>query len=84
MKLTYDGRYTYEKLMKAKKYYPELISSFYEWIIKYWNLERPENMNNSVVFDMNNEKDYYKAIVYYISGMTDNFAIEMYNRIIRF
>ena len=84
LKLTYDGRYTYEKLMKAKKYYPELISSFYEWIIKYWNLERPENMNNSVVFDMNNEKDYYKAIVYYISGMTDNFAIEMYNRIIRF
>ena len=84
LKLTYDGRDTYEKLMKAKKYYPELISSFYEWIIKYWNLERPENMNNSVVFDMNNEKDYYKAIVYYISGMTDNFAIEMYNRIIRF
>lgn len=84
LKLTYDGRYTYEKLMKAKKYYPELISSFYEWIIKYWNLERPDNMNNSVVFDMNNEKDYYKAIVYYISGMTDNFAIEMYNRIIRF
>lgn len=84
LKLTYDGRYTYEKLMKAKKYYPELISSFYEWIIKYWNLERPENMNNSVVFDMNNERDYYKAIVYYISGMTDNFAIEMYNRIIRF
>ena len=84
LKLTYDGGYTYEKLMKAKKYYPELISSFYEWIIKYWNLERPENMNNSVVFDMNNEKDYYKAIVYYISGMTDNFAIEMYNRIIRF
>ena len=84
LKLTYDGRDTYVKLMKAKKYYPELISSFYEWIIKYWNLERPENMNNSVVFDMNNEKDYYKAIVYYISGMTDNFAIEMYNRIIRF
>ena len=84
LKLTYDGRDTYEKLMKAKKYYPELISSFYEWIIKYWNLERPENMNNSVVFDMNNEKEYYKAIVYYISGMTDNFAIEMYNRIIRF
>ena len=84
LKLTYDGIDTYEKLMKAKKYYPELISSFYEWIIKYWNLERPENMNNSVVFDMNNEKDYYKAIVYYISGMTDNFAIEMYNRIIRF
>ena len=84
LKLTYDGRDTYEKLMKAKKYYPELISSFYEWIIKYWNLERPENMNNSGVFDMNNEKDYYKAIVYYISGMTDNFAIEMYNRIIRF
>ena len=28
--------------------------------------------------------DFYKAIIYYISGMTDNFAIEIYNEIINF
>ena len=31
-----------------------------------------------------NPKDYYKAIIYYISGMTDNYAIETFNRIIKF
>ena len=31
-----------------------------------------------------NEKDFYKAIIYYISGMTDNFAVEIYNEIIHF
>ena len=30
------------------------------------------------------QKEYYKAIIYYISGMTDNFAIDIYNEIIRF
>ena len=30
------------------------------------------------------EKDYLKGMIYYISGMTDNYAIEMYNRIIKF
>ena len=37
---------------------------------------------NKVLFSIDNEKDFYKAIIYYISGMTDNFAIEIYNEII--
>ena len=37
-----------------------------------------------ILFDIENEKDYCKAIIYYISGMTDNFAIDTYNKIIGF
>lgn len=32
----------------------------------------------------NKKEDYSQAILYYISGMTDNFAIETYNKIINF
>ena len=64
--------------------YPQLIKDFYEWLECYWNLDRKQNMKNDIIFNMNNEKDYYKAIIYYISGMTDNYAIEMYNKIIGF
>ena len=39
---------------------------------------------NDVIFDFNNAKDFYKCIIYYISGMTDKFAIEIYNDIIGF
>jgi dGTPase len=69
---------------KTRKVCPELINDFEDWITNYWNLERPADNKNDVIFNIENEKDYYKAIIYYISGMTDNYAMEMYNRIIKF
>jgi len=69
---------------KVKKEYPALIHDFEEWLATYWNLERKSNLKNKVIFNMENEKDFFNAIIYYISGMTDNYAIDMYNRIVRF
>lgn len=84
LKKTYNGEKTLENINKMKKVYPKLFSSFKDWISNYWNLGRYLNSKNEVIFDINNAKDYFKAIIYYISGMTDNFAIEIYNEIIRF
>ncbi len=78
----YKGKDTLRELDKYKKYYPMLIDSFIDWIKTYWNIDN--NNTDIVIFDIENEKDYYKGIIYYISGMTDNFAIEMYNEIIGF
>lgn len=69
---------------KMKKICPELVCDFQEWFQNYWNLERKEKNKNQVIFDRNNERDCYQAIILYISGMTDNYAIEMYQRIIKF
>ena len=82
----YDNENTLEKLNSLKVFYPVLISSFVDWIKKYWNLtdRSDSNLKNKVVFDMADSKDFYKAIIYYISGMTDNFAISCYNEIIGF
>ena len=79
----YDLLKQYYTDKKAKKKCTELINDFNIWLKDYWNLERTENNKNDVIFDVSNEKEYYKAIIYYISGMTDNYAIEMYNRIIK-
>lgn len=84
LKKTYNGENTLENIEKMKKVYPKLFASFKDWISNYWSLGRYPNSKNEVIFDMNNAKDYFKAIIYYISGMTDNFAIEIYNEIIRF
>ncbi len=73
--------YNKEKILKI---YPYLINDFENWLKNYWNLERKSINKNSVVFNIENEKDYYQAIIYYISGMTDNYAFEMYNKIINF
>ena len=73
-----------DNLKSAKRFYPELINGFEEWISRYWNLSRNDEFKNDIIFNMNKKEDYYTAIIYYISGMTDNYAIEMYNKIIGF
>ena len=69
---------------KMRKIAPDLMGDFELWLSNYWNKVRPGINLNSVIFDIEDEKEYYKAIIYYISGMTDNYAIDMYNKIIRF
>lgn len=74
----------YNNFDKLEKICPVLLEDYKEWISNYWNLERNEKNKNKVIFDVYNEKDYYKSIILYISGMTDNYAIEMYKEVIGF
>ena len=69
---------------RVSKMYPEIIKDFEKWLSMYWNGERYEFLKNKVVFNIDNEKEFYQAIIYYISGMTDNFAIDIYNKIVSF
>lgn len=84
LKDTYAGKDTIKRIKEFEKYYPNLLNGFYGWISKYWNIGNREGLKNKVIFDINNEKDYIQAIIYYISGMTDKYAIDVYNEIIKF
>ena len=84
LKSTYDGKNTIYKMRKLKKMYPEVISNFQEWLENYWNQQRKDVNQNDIIIDMDDEKSFSKAIIYYISGMTDNFAMDTYNKIIGF
>ena len=74
-----------QNFKNAQKFYPNVIPQFEEWLERYGELNNRENTNlkNKIIFGYN-KKDYYKAIIEFISGMTDNFAIDVYNEIIRF
>lgn len=69
---------------KIKSLYPDVMNEFEIWLKNYWNLERNANNENEVIFDVKDQKSYCKAIILYISGMTDNYAITTYNNIIKF
>jgi len=84
LKSAYNGNRTLEKIQIMKKVHPEIFTRFEEWLSDYWQYSRKETNYNDILFDIENEKDYCKAIIYFISGMTDNFAIETYNKIIGF
>ena len=84
LKSTYNGLNTLDNLTNFSKTYPKLGKSFTEFLYNYYDFGNRKDLKNKVLFSLDNEKDYYQAIIYYISGMTDNFAIEIYNEIIHF
>lgn len=81
----YDGMNTLEKLNSIKPFYTKVIDTFINWISCYWNIETDRtHLKNKILYDMNNIKDYQTAIITYISGMTDSYAIETYNDIVKY
>lgn len=86
LKSAYNGTDTLNNLKNLSNTYPKLCESFISFISNYYDFGNREalKLKNKVLFSLDNEKDYYQAIIYYISGMTDNFAIEIYNEIIHF
>ena len=84
LKNLYDGINTFENLNKYFKFYPTLVESFTDWLNKFSTNGKREKAKNKILFDLSIPNDYYSAIIYYISGMTDKFAIDLYNEIIGF
>ena len=84
LKKTFEGENTVNNIEKMEKTYPWVIKNFKEYLVNYWNLERNIKNQNDVLFNIFDEKNYCKAIILYIAGMTDNFAIETYQNIVGF
>ena len=68
------------------KTYPKLFTDFKNWLLDYTYIPNREQskLKNKIIFDINNQADYRRSIIYFISGMTDNYAIDSYNEIISF
>ncbi|MBC6714088.1 deoxyguanosinetriphosphate triphosphohydrolase family protein [Treponema sp. Marseille-Q3903] len=85
------------RVAQALKLYPKLCETFEDWLIKYTNYrpfisERHSfvdkktilKYNTQTVFDLSDSNSFTKCIIEYISGMTDQFAIQVYEEIISF
>lgn len=78
----YDGENTIKSLKSKSKLYPKLIERFIAWLEMYTK-ENKDGVNIKI-YSLKDKKDYARAIIQYISGMTDKYAIDMYNEIINF
>ncbi|MGI6562304.1 MAG: deoxyguanosinetriphosphate triphosphohydrolase family protein [Clostridia bacterium] len=78
-----------------RKIYPTLMSYFIDWIIKYSDLricrdlpqihrKKTEKFKNKVVYSIGSKDDYIRAVADYISGMTDSFAIKVFQELTGF
>ena len=83
---SYDGKNFLNSAKSLEKFYPKLSNGFYGFLELYCaNIDREKlKLRNNVLFEEETIDNFYQAILYYIAGMTDHFAMEMYQEIIGF
>lgn len=89
----YDGENTPHKLSQLLKVYPMLIKDFLQHINQY-SLLQPHNQdvarqmlkykNLKIYGNLETKEIYAQAILDYISGMTDRYAIAVFNELLRY
>lgn len=86
LKSCFSHEHTLDNLKVLAISYPKLANGFYRFLQNYCEFSDRHalKLNNKIIFNISEANSYYNAILSYISGMTDNFAIELYNEIIRF
>ena len=94
LKALYDGKHTWDGLRTSRRFAPTLVSSFETWLAKYCateivpdgDLKRTSlNCENEKIYGQLETKEVYiQAIVDFISGMTDRFAITLFNELLQF
>ena len=86
LKNEYNGTATVKNIKKMKRYYPNLATRFSSWLESYSNAEDRdvEKHFNKIIYDLNNPKEYYRAIIDYMAGMTDQYIVNIYNEIVSF
>ena len=79
----YKGKDTLIELNKQEKMYPILIGTFKDWLVKYSDVDllgrRRARYKNDIIYKIESSEDYQRALIDYISGMTDSFAIRVFN-----
>ena len=83
-----DGSDVRDIITKEKILYPKLYTTFEGWLVKYsdYDLQSKENRNckNKLIYHLDDEKEYKNCVLDFISGMSDTFAIDVFNEVITF
>ncbi len=84
LKSAYNGTSTTKSVRRMKRYYPYLSEEFSNWLERYSNSDDRDDYCNKIIYDLNDIKEYCRAIIDYLSGMTDQYIIRIYNEIVSF
>lgn len=82
----FDHENSINRLTKIKKTYPKLIGDFTSHLISLSSLDAGDtrHLNNKVYGKLESKEIYVQAIIDYISGMTDRYAVEIFNELLRY
>ncbi len=90
----YDRENTFYKLRENLAHDPTLIASFEEWLAQYCEAEIvPDGVlmmtamncrNEKIYRGLENQQIYERAVLDYLAGMTDRFAVKVFNELITY
>lgn len=81
----YDGENTFERLNTPSRRSRELMHSFAHWLDRFCTIhEHPDYATEPIFGNLESQEVYDGAILDYISGMTDSYAIKVFNDLISF
>lgn len=92
----YAGEFTWEKLHGLEKESLTLVISFSKWLARYCDAaivpEKEKNLkelalrceNNKIYGRLESKEVYVQAILDYLAGMTDRFAIKIFNEFLAY
>lgn len=90
----YDGRHTWSVLADNLQFTPQLIGSFEKWLARYCDStivprgdlkELALRCENVKIYNRLETRELYiQAIIDFISGMTDRFAIALFNELLQY
>lgn len=82
----YEGEETLKGLQSAHGRYPALTVNFIGWLCKYSNAakDKSKKYKNIEVYDISNRASYTLAVIEFTAGMTDAFAIKVFNEVVSF
>ena len=92
-----NNKVNWSKMKSEHKFFPKLITSYIEYILLYCDdnyikdtfddnfLDKIKNLNNEKIYkNIDNEEIFIQSIIDFISGMTDRFAVNMFNELISY
>lgn len=86
LKSCFDGKDAFSSAKSLEKFYPSLYKDFSSFLYSFYDY--PDRVSskfkNRVLFLPSCESDFCQAILFFVSGMTDNYAMEVYNEIVGF
>ncbi|HOM83977.1 MAG TPA: HD domain-containing protein [Armatimonadota bacterium] len=83
----YQGRDTLRAVEEKARLYPNLAGGFRDWLWRYSDANPREDsckLGNEILYRLGEERDYRQAIMDYISGMTDAYAIKAFGELTSF
>lgn len=90
----YDGKHTWNNLDENRRFTPQLVNSFEKWLARYCDStivpkgdlkEKSLKCENLKIYRQLETKEIYiQAIIDFISGMTDRFAIALFNEFLQY